>query len=609
MTKKSALILITAAVAAYMLGSCAAPKVPDKNDASDSASSVSTGKETSGEISGEETKISEEIEISDEIINGIFETQTEKPDTEGAVTINLSDCTDKIEADGIKASAGLILINKGGSYIFSGKSDNVRIVVNAPKETVMLIFDGAEISCPDNCPVYIYKSEKTVLYLNENTVNTVSDGSQYSFSDDYSSAEEEEPNACIYSKSDLVIFGGGTLVVNASFKNGITGKDTLQIESSQIVVNSKNHGINGKDYLAAKDASISVNCGGDALRSTGNSEGTLGYIVLENCSLSFESGEDGIHANTWLKMSGGTCGITSGGGSGMKVGSDVSAKGIKAGGLISISSGIYQLNCSDDAVHSNESVLITGGEFEISSGDDGIHADKNVCVEAGTIVINKCYEGIEGSVIEISGGEISICSSDDGLNAAGGADQSGFGGKWNMFGGSSDSSDYYLKISGGRIFIDASGDGADSNGDFFVSGGELYISGPSSNGNGAIDYNGNAEISGGVVVAAGSSGMSQNFGNNSTQGSIMLNLGSNTSGEISLSESDGKVLVSFVPTRNYSNVVISCPELKIGGSYTVAAGSQTESITLSSLIYGGSSGMPGGGWQGGGSGRKPGGRL
>ena len=69
-----------------------------------------------------------------------------------------------------------------------------------------------------------------------------------------------------------------------------------------------------------------------------------------------------------------------------------------------------------------------------------------------------------------------------------------------------------------------------------MSGGELYVSGPVNDGNGAFDYNGQATITGGIVVALGSSGMAQNFGNNSTQGSILLTYASYTKDIISLKD-------------------------------------------------------------------------
>lgn len=149
--------------------------------------------------------------------------------------------------------------------------------------------------------------------------------------------------------------------------------------------------------------------------------------------------------------------------------------------------------------------------------------------------------------MEISGGTIDITASDDGLNAAGGNDQSGMGG----FGGDmfSADEDAWITISGGTVTIDATGDGIDSNGDLTVSGGNIFVSGPSDNGNGALDYNGTATITGGTLVAAGMSGMEQNFGSDSTQGLLMMNLTDNQSGEITLEDADGNTLVSYTPMR------------------------------------------------------------
>ena len=158
--------------------------------------------------------------------------------------------------------------------------------------------------------------------------------------------------------------------------------------------------------------------------------------------------------------------------------------------------------------------MIEGGTFEIKTGDDGAHADGNTTVSGGTLNITECYEGLEGATVDITGGEIHIVASDDGINAAGGNDQSGFGPWQDAFSGSSE---YYINISGGVIYIDASGDGIDSNGDLTVTGGEIYIDGPTSDGDGALDYDGTGTITGGTLVAVGSNGMVMNFGSNSTR--------------------------------------------------------------------------------------------
>lgn len=64
-------------------------------------------------------------------------------------------------------------------------------------------------------------------------------------------------------------------------------------------------------------------------------------------------------------------------------------------------------------------------------------------------------------------------------------------------------------IKGGKLTVDARGDGLDSNGSIEMSGGVVIVNGPTENMNGALDYDGSFLISGGTLVAAGSAGMAQ----------------------------------------------------------------------------------------------------
>ncbi len=540
---------------------------------------------------------------SNEAVQAVLSQSVAEPDLTNATKITLSDTNINISGSGAEEKDGTVTITEGGTYVFSGTLSNGRIVVNAPDKEVTIVLNGTDITCSYSSPLYVYKSSSATVYLLKDTENKLTDGESYTYSDSYSSSEDEEPNACLYSKSDLIIAGAGSLTVSANFNNGITSKDTLRIDSAAITVNAKSHGINGKDYLTLKSAKVSVTSGGDALRSTNDSDEALGYITSVNSDLTLVSGEDGMQAETVMTISGGNINIKSGGGSGAKISGDASAKGIKAGKSIAVLDGTFTLDCCDDAIHSNGSAEIYGGTFAISTGDDGVHADESLKISGGTINISKSYEGLEGATIDISGGKITITASDDGINAAGGNDESGFGGGMarDTFGSSSS---YYINISGGTINIDASGDGIDSNGNLTVSGGEIYVSGPISGGDSALDYDGTAAITGGIVIAAGSSGMAQNFGDSSTQGSIMLTYQSFASGKISVADSSGNVLAEYTPSKNYSCVVVSCPGLTKGGTYTVTACGQSQSVTLDSIIYG--SGSMGGGQPGQG-GQQPGG--
>lgn len=259
---------------------------------------------------------------------------------------------------------------------------------------------------------------------------------------------------------------------------------------------------------------------------------------------------------------------------------------------VRIANGEFEIASGKDGIHSENNddtelglVYILDGIFNISSSDDGIYAASNVTINGGNINIRKSYEGIEGQSIDIINGEVHIVSSDDGLNSAGGKDQSGIenrGGK-GMF---SIDENAYINISGGIININAQGDGIDSNGDLIVTGGKIYVDGPTNNGNGALDYNGKANISGGTLVAVGTSGMAQNFGHDSTQGSILVTSDNIENGEVILKDEEGNAIFSFIPEKEYNSVVISVDELEIGKKYTIIMGDYSQTVEMTSLIYG-----------------------
>ena len=568
-------IIISAALLAGCLSACGESGTPTGGSSSD--------ENTATTVTGGDAAVTTPDTTAD----------VEALDVSGATTIGLSGQSATITGTGAEVADGVVTITAGGTYVVTGTMTEGRILVNAPKEEVTLVLQDASITCSTGSPLYVYKSKTTTLYLPEGTAATLTDGANYTFSDSYSSAEEEEPNACLYSKSDLVIAGSGSLTVNANYNNGITGKDTLLIQKASVTVTAVNHGITGKDSLTVRDAAITVTSGGDALRSTNDSDTTLGYIVITGSALKLTAGEDGIQAETTLTISGGTTTVTTAGGAGQSISDDTSAKGLKAGTQVTITGGTFQLNCCDDAIHSNGDVTISGGSFTIATGDDGMHADDTLTISSGTIEITRSYEGLEGANVLISGGNISIVASDDGINAAGGSDQSGFGGFGfapDAFGGSGD---YLIRVSGGVVTVNASGDGIDSNGDIEVTGGELYISGPTSNGDGAIDCDGSATITGGIVVAAGSTGMAENFGTASTQGSILVNLSGSAGQTITLKDSAGNILASFTPAKAFGCVVVSAPGVVQGGTYTITAGSTSTTVTMESLIYGSGMGDPG----------------
>lgn len=491
-------------------------------------------------------------------------------DLASSVKITLNGTSAQISGSGASVESGVITISEGGTYAVSGTLADGRILVDAKGGDVTLVLNGADITCSTGSPIYIYQSALTSIYVMEDTENTLTDGSIYTFSDSRSSAEEDEPNACLYSKSDLVLQGAGSLVVNGNYRNGITGKDALQIYDLDLTVNAVGNGINGKDSNTIDSASITVKCGEDAIRSTNDTDESLGWISISNSVLDLTAGEDGIQAETAVTLSSGTYTIPSGGGSAVQPSDDISTKGIKAGSELKLLNGVYVLDCSDDAVHSNGNVTVEDGKYTVSSGDDAFHADETLTVSGGQIDILASYEGLEGVNVDISGGTIHLVSDDDGINAGGGQDGSGFGGagRGNTFG--TGASAYAINISGGYLVIRAGGDGLDSNGSIDMTAGTVLVS-STGGGDGALDYNSGFALSGGTLLAVGSGGM-PSAPSAAEQPVIYIGFESVLeAGSLVAFTGEEQQYVYEMPIRT-ANLVFSSPELKPGGTYTVFTG-------------------------------------
>ncbi|MFX1566576.1 MAG: carbohydrate-binding domain-containing protein, partial [Promethearchaeota archaeon] len=327
------------------------------------------------------------------------------------------------------------------------------------------------------------------------------------------------------------------------------------------------------------------------LKADNADDAAEGYISVENGVITVTSGGDAIQAATDVMITDGKISLTSGGGSSGVIYASTSAKGIKANVSVTIDGGTFTIDSADDAVHSNDKITINGGSFAISTGDDGFHADTSLEVNGGTIDITESYEGMESAVITINDGDIHITSSDDGLNAAGGNDGSGMDPGPGRPGrdGFMESGDYYLYINGGYIVIDSGGDGMDINGGIEMTGGYVIINGPTSNMNGALDYYSSFKITGGFLVAVGSSGMAEAPGTSSTQYSFLLNFRSSISAGtlINLQTSDGTVIFSFKPTKAYQSIVFSSSTLTAGTTYDVYLGGSSTGTATDGLYLSG----------------------
>lgn len=258
-----------------------------------------------------------------------------------------------------------------------------------------------------------------------------------------------------------------------------------------------------------------------------------------------------------------------------------SAKAIKAGNSLVIKGGNFKIDSSDDGIHSNNTVAISGGSINIETGDDGVHADGELTINEGTINISKSYEGIESKTINLNGGSLYVVASDDGINASDGSSSEDA-----MGDPMSSSGTALLNINGGYLYVDASGDGLDSNGAIKMKGGVVIVNGPTNGGNGALDYDATFDITGGTLIAAGSSQMAQSISSTSTQNAVSLSFTDfqEVGQSVNILDETEKVVISFTPAKAFQNVLISSPSMKTKSTYTYAYGGKVEGEAKDGLI-------------------------
>lgn len=587
MRKREALLFLMVGIC--MLSGCNTQTNQDTNQNGESSISASTS--------------IMEIDTSDMFSDRDKEVGYEETES---VSVQLADDASSCDSDAVSIAENVLTIKEEGTYVLSGSLSEGMVIVEAEDtDKIHLVLDGVNISNSQSAALYIRSADKVFVTTASETENTMENGGTYT------AIDENNIDAAIFSKSDLTFNGEGTLTVTAQEGHGIVSKDDLVFTSGSYEITSASHGISGKDSVRIANGSYKITAGKDGIHAENTEDTSVGFVYLAGGTVDITSQQDGISASAWLQAEDGTYTILTGEGSAnaqsqsggeggpmdqmsQEEEDTASIKGMKAATQLVLKGGTYAIDAQEDALHSNGNLAVSGGTYTLASGDDGVHADSNVTISGGGIDITKSYEGIEGLSIDITEGEISVLATDDGMNAAGGNDSSGVEGPGPGGDQFAATEGAYIHIAGGVLHIDASGDGVDSNGDITVSGGETYLSGPTNGGNGTLDYSGSAAVTGGIFAASGSSGMAQNFDSSSTQGTIMINVDMQEAGtDIVLLDSSGSEILSWAAEKEYSSIIVSCPEIKEGETYTVKGGTAEQSITMDALVYGSNSSAEG----------------
>ena len=552
-------------------------------------------------------------------------------DTAGAAVIALTGDGASISGNGAYVYDGNVVIAEAGRYVLSGSLEDGSVIVDAHDSSkVWILLDGVEISCSDDACIQVDQADKVFLTLAEGSQNILTSGSVYS-----DTALSDGTDGAIFAHDDLTINGSGSLTVTAQYSHGISANDDLVITGGTITISAVDDAIHVNDSIRIKDAAIAVTAGDDGLLTSNEVEN--GYLYIESGTLDITASGDGIHTTGDITAAGGEINISAGDDG---IHSDASVfvqsgtilindcyEGIEAL-IIDVSGGDVSINCEDDGFNANGGSgdmfggvgQMGGGRNDGTFGHGGMHGggtddgttgerptppDMSGAGMSGEMPTppDMGTEGMSGEMPtppDMSGESMSSgMPADPETDTASGSTQS-----------SADTEDVetYISISGGNIRIvnevGQDADGLDSNGDIKISGGTIYISLLGTGSNCAVDYasesGGVAEITGGTIIACGASSMAESFDSTSTQASILYNTSSivEAGTTLTVTDADGNVLLSWEVPCSFSSALISCPEMKVGGTYTISTGQTSEEITLEdvSTTYGDSQGgMPGGG--------------
>lgn len=563
----------------------------------------------------------------------------------------------------VRIDGQTVTITQEGTYKIAGTlSDGALIVESAENAKITLVLGGVSIKNSTGAAIQISTADDVTIELAEGTTNVLQSGEEVDIAVATESEEasggalQSKVDLKIKGKGSLTVLGylnngihctkdlkikNGNISVTA-LGHGIKGKNSVTVSGGTVTVTSGKDGITSdeteneeKGFVTIEDGEIIITSAGDGVSAETTLTVTGGVISIISGGGSANAQQKTDNMRGWWDFDNSASDDNS-----------VSCKGLKAGKALVISGGSITIDAQDDALHTDGDMTISGAECILSTGDDGAHAELSLTVLDGKITVLTSYEGLEANQITLAGGELDITASDDGINANGGSDgfSGGFGGG---FGGrrsdmNSQSGDMtppdnsnmqtppdgnapsgnpptmpgqdaadstttddttdkqpVLLITGGKITVNADGDGLDSNGDLRVEGGDITINGPSNGGNGALDIgteNGGAGvIAGGTLIALGTSSMTENFGSTSTQCAFLVTMNSFGAGEtITITDSQGNVLYTGVTVKSANSVVFSSPDLVVGETYTVTIGSTSATVTQSSTVVGNSNGFGGG---------------
>ena len=216
-------------------------------------------------------------------------------------------------------------------YILSGTSPDGMFKLYSDKK-FKLTLNTVNLTNPDGPAINIQSGKRAYVVLPDNTTNTLTDGTSYT------SSGSEDMKACFFSEGQLVFSGTGSLNITANYKHGICSDDYVRIRAGVTlsIQQAVKDGIHANDYVLIDGGTLHINASGDGI------ECEKGCIEINGGEITINSTDDGIVASCedndytispFIKINGGNLTITTSGQKGMAIKSESNTTINGGGGL------------------------------------------------------------------------------------------------------------------------------------------------------------------------------------------------------------------------------------------------------------------------------------
>ena len=405
---------------------------------------------------------------------------------------------------------------------------------------------------------------ETLVWIADGTYHLTSSGTAVN-------TETGNSSKGIHCGGDVGI-AGGKLTIDAA-EDGVNCTGSLELQAGEVDVTSAEDGIQADGDLTVSGGTVTItttgtvaasaqddfhpnnfgggNFGGNGNTPPGNADHRQNAAASDASAIPAAAMQTTADPSTDAGASAAAAMTTAA--------EDATSKGIKCGGNLTMSGGSCTIDSTDHAVHAAGTAVFSGTTLEITSDNKGISSHGDLEISGGDITIHSCTEGVESKAeMTISGGNVRILdASDDGLNTGG-----------------SDSGSYAMTISGGYIYVNAFGDGVDSNSTWEMSGGTLLVCGPTSGGDGSLDADGNMTYTGGTLLALSSKGMMEYPESGCL---IATNCNAAAGEQISIVDKNGTVLATLQSPKAVSDVIYGIGDSD-SADYTIVTGGTYDGI-------------------------------